>query len=80
MHGKRGVLRFKDTPVPLMFKYIENFYHVKITNRCKRIETLKFSSVFNNVDLNKVIQELELHLRIKITKKRNHLLITDKQK
>jgi ferric-dicitrate binding protein FerR (iron transport regulator) len=77
---KTGVLRFKNTPVPLMFKYLENFYHVKITNRCRRIENLKFNSVFNNVDINKVIQELEMHLRVKITKKRNHLIITENNK
>lgn len=77
---KTGVLRFKDMPIPLVFKYLENFYNVRITNKCERLDTLKFNSYFDNASIDEVITELELHLRVKTVKKGNHLIISDKKK
>jgi transmembrane sensor len=76
---KTGVLRFKDMPIPLVFKYLENFYGVRITNKCERLDTLKFNSYFDNASIDEVITELELHLRVKTVKKGNHLIISEKK-
>lgn len=77
---KTGVLRFNNMPIPLVFKYLENFYGIRITNKCERLDTLKFNSFFDNASLDEVITELELHLRVKTIKKGNHLIISDKKK
>lgn len=77
---KTGILRFNHTPILLVFKYIENYYGVKISNKSTRLDTLTFSSVFNNASIDEVIQELELHLRVKTVKQGNHLIISDKKK
>jgi ferric-dicitrate binding protein FerR (iron transport regulator) len=76
---KTGVLRFKKTPIPLMLRYIENYYGLKITNRSSRIDTMSFTSTFDNASIDKVIDELEMQLRVKTVKKRKHLIITDKK-
>ena len=76
---KTGVLRFKDTPIPEVFKEIEKYYGVKITNKSLRLDTIKFNSSFNNESIDKVMDELELHLRAKTVKKGNHLIISDRK-
>jgi len=76
---KTGVLRFRKTPMPLVFKYIEDYYGIKITNKCERIDTLNFSSTFNNQRINSVISELELQLNITTVKRGKHLIISEKR-
>lgn len=75
---KTGVLRFRKTPLPLVLKYIENYYGIKITNKCERINTLNFNSTFNNESIDSVISELELQLNVKTVKRGKHLIISEK--
>ncbi|MGQ1909974.1 FecR family protein [Marinifilum sp. RC60d5] len=75
---KTGVLRFRKTPLPLVLKYIENYYGIKITNKCERINTLNFNSTFNNEGIDNVITELELQLNVKTVKRGKHLIISER--
>lgn len=75
---KTGILRFNKTPIPVVFKYIEDYYGVKITNRCERIDTLTFNSIFDNDDIKDVISELELHLNVKTVKRGKHLIVSER--
>jgi ferric-dicitrate binding protein FerR (iron transport regulator) len=75
---KTGILRFNKTPIPVVLKYIEDYYGVKITNRCERIDALTFTSIFDNDDIDSVISELELHLNVKTVKRGKHLIISEK--
>ncbi len=74
---KTNVLTFKDTPIAKVFSDLENYYGVKITNRSAKLDTLTYTNSFSNAPINKVIDELELVLKVHITKKGNHLSITD---
>lgn len=75
---KTGVLRFRKTPLPLVLKYIENYYDIKITNKCERINALNFNSTFNNEGIDNVIAELELQLNVKTVKRGKHLIISER--
>ena len=74
---KTGVLAFKETPIIKVFTDLEKYYGVKITNRSVRIDTLKYTNTFTNAKLDKVIEELEIGLKIHVSQKGNHLTISD---
>ena len=74
---KTGVLIFKDTPMKKVFTDLEKYYGVKITNRSIKLDTLKYTNTFTNAKLDKVIEELEIGLKVHVSQKGNHLNITD---
>jgi len=74
---KTGVLIFKNTPMSKVFTDIETYYGVKITNRSTKLDTLTYTNSFTNVGLDKVIDELELLLKVQVTRKGKYLVITD---
>jgi len=74
---KTGVLIFKNTPMSKVFTDIETYYGVKITNRSTKLDTLTYTNSFTNIGIDKVIDELELLLKVQVTRKGNHLVITD---
>lgn len=74
---KTGVLTFKATPMKKVFADLEKFYGVKITNRSVKLDTLTYTNSFANATLKKVIEELEIGLKVHVLQKGNHLDITD---
>ncbi len=74
---KTGVLTFKLTPMKKVFLDLEKHYAVKITNKCVRIDTLTYTNSFINKKIDKVIEELEIGLKVHISQKGNHLMISN---
>ena len=64
-------LTFKNTPVLMVFKDIEELYKVKFKLDKTNFDTLKISTVFDNRTLKQVIHELEIQLQISIKEKDN---------
>ncbi|PKQ61270.1 hypothetical protein BZG02_16690 [Labilibaculum filiforme] len=77
---KTNVLTFKNTPMATVFSDLENYYGVKITNKSVKLDTLTYTNSFSNAPIGKVIDELELLLKIHIMQKGNHLIISDEKK
>ena len=77
---KTDVLTFKATPMKKVFADIEKYYGVKITNRSIKLDTLTYTNSFTNAKIDKVIEELEIGLKVHVSQKGNHLYITDDSK
>ncbi|MBI9058583.1 MAG: FecR domain-containing protein [Labilibaculum sp.] len=74
---KTGVLVFKETPMKKVFADLEQHYGVKITNKSLKIDTLTYTNTFTNAKLDKVIEELKIGLKVHVSQKGNHLIISD---
>lgn len=74
---KTGILTFKDAPFKKVFSDLETHYDIKIENKSRKLDTITYTNSFTNASIGKVIDELELGLKVQIKQKGNHLIVTD---
>jgi len=66
---RTGILKFKDTPFADVIDEIEKLYQVTIENKNTKLDTLKVTIVFTNLDLDEVLAQLKLLMQVNINKK-----------
>lgn len=66
---RTGILKFKETPFVEVLEEIEKLYQVSIKNENIKLDTLKVTTDFTNLELEKVLSQLKLLMQVKIEKK-----------
>jgi len=64
---KSGKLVFKETPIDIVFRDIENFYRINIDYSKSNVKKCKFNSIFDSSPLNDVLESLRHSLEVSIT-------------
>lgn len=66
---RTGILKFKETPFVEVLEEIGKLYQVSIKNENIKLDTLKVTTDFTNLELEKVLSQLKLLIQVKIEKK-----------
>ncbi|MFA8300652.1 MAG: FecR family protein [Hyphomicrobiales bacterium] len=63
---EKGILEFKNTPLPLVVKDVEEYFHIKIEIHSARLLNQKFNARFSDPTLEKVFNSIEVSFNCQV--------------